>query len=115
MASSTRSTAPGTSSATSSREPRETSTSSPTRSTSSTTSTVVLALGSNLGDREYHLRRALHELRKVVRIVRVSRVHETEAVDAPAGSPAFLNLVLVGMTALPPLVLLAELLALEKR
>lgn len=74
-----------------------------------------MALGSNLGDREYHLRRALYELRSVVRIVRVSAIHETEAVDAPAGSPAFLNLVLVGMTALLPLPLLASLLAIEKR
>lgn len=91
------------------------STSSPTRSTSSTTSTVVLALGSNLGDRAYHLRRALHELGSAVRIVRVSSIHETDAVDAPAGSPPFLNLVLVGFTALSPSSLLAALLAIETR
>jgi 2-amino-4-hydroxy-6-hydroxymethyldihydropteridine diphosphokinase len=76
---------------------------------------VVLALGSNLGDREYHLRRALHELSALVRIVRVSTIHETAAVDAPAGSPPFLNFVLVGLTTLPPSSLLAALLALETR
>jgi 2-amino-4-hydroxy-6-hydroxymethyldihydropteridine diphosphokinase len=76
---------------------------------------VVLALGSNLGDREYHLRRALHELRSIVRVVRVSSIHETAAVDAPAGSPPFLNVVLVGITSLPPLSLLAAMLAIEKR
>lgn len=51
----------------------------------------------------------------MVRIVRVSTIHETAAVDAPAGSPPFLNLVLVGFSALPPSSLLAALLALETR
>ena len=90
------------------------STSSPTRSTSST-STVVLALGSNLGDRAWNLRRALYALRAVVNIVRVSTIHESAAVDAPEGSPPFLNLVLIGTTALAPAPLLAEVLDLEKR
>ena len=90
------------------------STSSPTKSTSSH-STVVIALGSNLGDREYHLRRALHALQSVVNIVRVSAIHETAAVDAPEGSPPFLNLVLIGVSASSPATLLSELLALEKR
>ncbi len=90
------------------------STSSPTRSTSSI-NTVVLALGSNLGDRAWNLRRALHALRSVVNIVRVSAIHESAAVDAPEGSPSFLNLVLIGTTALSPTSLLSELLAIEKR
>ena len=90
------------------------STSSPTRSTSST-STVVLALGSNLGDRAWNLRRALHAIRSVVNIVRVSAIHESAAVDAPEGSPPFLNLVIIGTTVLSPTSLLSELLALEKR
>jgi 2-amino-4-hydroxy-6-hydroxymethyldihydropteridine diphosphokinase len=90
------------------------STSSPTRSTS-TTSTVVLALGSNLGDRGWNLRRALHALRSVVNVVRVSAIHESAAVDAPEGSPPFLNLVLIGTTALSPTSLLSELLAIETR
>lgn len=47
--------------------------------------------------------------------MRVSSIHETAAVDAPAGSPPFLNLVLVGITSLPPLSLLAAILAIEKR
>ena len=92
------------------------STSSPTRSTSSTSAvTVVLALGSNLGDRAWNLRRALHALREVVNIVRVSTIHESAAVDAPEGSPPFLNLVLIGTTALSPAALLAKILALEKQ
>ncbi|MDP9193777.1 MAG: 2-amino-4-hydroxy-6-hydroxymethyldihydropteridine diphosphokinase [Acidobacteriota bacterium] len=92
------------------------STSSPTRSTSSTTSaTVVLALGSNLGDRGWNLRRAVYALRSAVNIVRVSAIHESAAVDAPQGSPPFLNLVLIGTTPLSPNSLLTEILAIETR
>jgi 2-amino-4-hydroxy-6-hydroxymethyldihydropteridine diphosphokinase len=50
-----------------------------------------------------------------VRIVRVSAIHETNAVDAPAGSPPFLNVVLVGITSLPPMEMLTEALAIERR
>ena len=57
----------------------------------------------------------MHALRKIVRIVRVSSVHETDAVDAPEGSPRFLNQVLVGFTTMRPEALLEELLAIEKR
>ncbi|HUP45870.1 MAG TPA: 2-amino-4-hydroxy-6-hydroxymethyldihydropteridine diphosphokinase [Thermoanaerobaculia bacterium] len=91
------------------------STSSPTRSASSTTEPVCIALGSNLGDRAWHLRRALHELGRVVRLVRISSVHETAPVDGPAGSPDFLNMVVTGLTRLPPHDLLRELLAIEAR
>ena len=78
-------------------------------------STVAIALGSNLGDRAYTLRRALDELRRIVHIVRVSSFHETEPVDAPAGSPRFLNAVAVGHTSLAPLELLAALQAIEAK
>jgi len=50
-----------------------------------------------------------------VRTVCVSTIEETEAVDAPPGSPRFLNLVIVGHTTLGPTALLAEMLALETR
>lgn len=76
---------------------------------------VVIALGSNLGDRRWHLSRALHALRSVVHVVRVSSFHETEAVDSPPGSPPFLNAVLLGYTSLSPLDLLDALLAIERR
>ncbi|HEX8251714.1 MAG TPA: 2-amino-4-hydroxy-6-hydroxymethyldihydropteridine diphosphokinase [Thermoanaerobaculia bacterium] len=77
--------------------------------------TVLIALGSNLGDRAYNLRRAIDELHRVIRIVRVSSFHETEPVDAPAGSPPFLNAVLIGHTTLAPLALLEQLHAIEAR
>jgi 2-amino-4-hydroxy-6-hydroxymethyldihydropteridine diphosphokinase len=78
-------------------------------------STVAIALGSNLGDRATTLRRAVHELRTVVHIVRVSSFLETEAVDAPPGSPRFLNAAVVGYTSLAPLELLDALQAIEAK
>jgi 2-amino-4-hydroxy-6-hydroxymethyldihydropteridine diphosphokinase len=76
---------------------------------------VVVALGSNLGDRALNLRRAVHELRGVMSVVRVSRMIETKPVDAPAGSPDFLNMAVSGWTHLPPLEFLRALLAIEQR
>jgi 2-amino-4-hydroxy-6-hydroxymethyldihydropteridine diphosphokinase len=76
---------------------------------------VVIALGSNLGDRRYNLRRAIHEIGSWIRIVRVSDVHETAAVDAPAGSPPFLNMALAGYTGLAPFFLLDELQSIERK
>ena len=76
---------------------------------------VVIALGSNLGDREYNLRRAVDHLRRAVLLVRVSSIHETAPVDAPAGSPPFLNMVVAGLAKLGPHDLMGELLAIEKR
>jgi len=78
-------------------------------------STVAIALGSNLGDRAYTLRRAIRELQRVVRVVRVSSFHETEPVDAPPGSPRFLNAVVVGHTSLTPLQLLKAMQSIERR
>jgi 2-amino-4-hydroxy-6-hydroxymethyldihydropteridine diphosphokinase len=75
----------------------------------------VIALGSNLGDRRYQLLRAIHALRSVMHVVRVSGIHETEPVDAPAGSPAFLNAVVAGYTDAAPEALLDALLAIEAR
>lgn len=78
-------------------------------------STFAIALGSNLGDRVYTMRYAIDELRKIVHIVRVSSFLETEPVDAPPGSPRFLNAVVVGYTALAPLQLLEAMQTIESR
>lgn len=77
--------------------------------------TVAIALGSNLGDRAWHLRRAIHELRGVVRVVRVSTFVETEPVDAPPGSPPFLNAVVLGTTRLAAGELLGALMEIETK
>ncbi|TAK80330.1 MAG: 2-amino-4-hydroxy-6-hydroxymethyldihydropteridine diphosphokinase [Dehalococcoidia bacterium] len=72
---------------------------------------VCLALGSNLGDREAHLRAAVEALRAGGVVVEaVSSLYETP----PWGvveQPAFLNAALVGVTSWPA----RELLALAKR
>ena len=77
--------------------------------------TVVLALGSNLGLRRYNLLRAVDSIRKAMTVVRVSSIHESAAVDAPPGSPSFLNLVLSGHSSWPAHELLGQLLDIETR
>lgn len=77
--------------------------------------TVIVALGSNLEPRRWYLRAAVDALSPFVRVVRVSRVHETEPVDAPAGSPRFLNMVVAGHTSLSPEALMRALLDIELR
>jgi 2-amino-4-hydroxy-6-hydroxymethyldihydropteridine diphosphokinase len=74
---------------------------------------VVIALGSNLGDRAWYLRRAVQELCRVMSVVRVSSIIETEPVDAPP--PRFLNMVVAGYTSRSPEELLDALLAIEAR
>jgi 2-amino-4-hydroxy-6-hydroxymethyldihydropteridine diphosphokinase len=74
---------------------------------------IYLALGSNLGDRLVNLRGAVAALPPVVTVQAESRVYETP----PWGytdQPAFLNMVLRGVTELQPLPLLAHLKQLER-
>ena len=71
-----------------------------------TTVTAYLGLGSNLGDRETHLRQALSLLGESVQIAAVSSVYETD----PWGyteQPAFLNMACCFRTSLAPNELLA--------
>jgi 2-amino-4-hydroxy-6-hydroxymethyldihydropteridine diphosphokinase len=76
---------------------------------------VLIALGANLGSRSLNLRRAIELLAPAVRVVRISGVDETEPVDAPPGSPRFLNMVVAGHTSLSPAALLEHLLAVERK
>jgi 2-amino-4-hydroxy-6-hydroxymethyldihydropteridine diphosphokinase len=73
---------------------------------------VFVALGSNLGDREGYLRRAVLELREAITIGRVSSLWLTQPVGL-SEQPAFYNAVLAGRTALAPRALLDELLRVE--
>src|SRR5689334_12129395 len=93
-----------------------TSTSCPTTSTSARSNvpaSVLIALGSNLGDRALFLRRAIYELQRVIHVVRVSSFIETDPVDAPP--PKYLNAVIAGYTDLSPTALLDALHAIEAR
>lgn len=76
--------------------------------------TVYLGLGSNLGDREAHIRDALRELERVMVLRALSSLYET----APWGlqdQPEYLNAVCVGETCLAPHALLMEIKAIERR
>ena len=75
---------------------------------------VYLGLGSNLGDRESNLRRALDMLGESVAIRTISSIYETE----PWGyenQPAFLNCACGGVTSLDPQGLLAAVKEVERR
>ena len=67
---------------------------------------LVLALGSNLGNRESNIEEAVSELENVIEITHLSTMHET----APVGGPKqgdYLNAVLIGESELTPHELLA--------
>ena len=74
---------------------------------------VYLSLGSNLGDREGYLRRAIALVGAAgARVLRVSSLYETEPLEA-TDQPRFLNLVVEAETELFPKQLLARLLKIE--
>lgn len=73
---------------------------------------AFLGLGSNLGDRESVLRRAVADLPDVVA---VSPLYETEPVGGPPGQADYLNLVVELDTELSPRDLLVLAHALEQR
>ena len=74
---------------------------------------VLIALGSNRGDRLRWLRAGVDALRSVVNVVRISSVYETAPVDAPP--PMFLNLAVAAITAKSANALLDDLHAIEQR
>jgi len=77
---------------------------------------VVVALGSNLGDREASLRKGVLSLEAVLQVDRISRVVETppwgESEEEPQGP--YLNVVVVGQSDLAPEPLLDTLLEVER-
>ena len=76
---------------------------------------VYLSLGSNLGDRAAHLRRALDELATAgIEVARVSPFYRTEPVDYRP-QPWFLNGVAEVRTELLPLRLLSTLQRIERK
>ena len=76
--------------------------------------TAYLGLGSNLGDREENLRKALSLLGESVEIIALSSVYETEPWGY-AEQPSFLNLVCGFWTSLSPPELLALVQEVERR
>ncbi|HHW12381.1 MAG TPA: 2-amino-4-hydroxy-6-hydroxymethyldihydropteridine diphosphokinase [Firmicutes bacterium] len=74
---------------------------------------IAVALGTNIGDREEHLRKARAELTVLLNNVVFSRVYESEPVGY-LDQPWFLNQVCVGETQELPLTLLYKFKMLEK-
>ncbi len=75
-------------------------------------SVVYIALGSNVGDREANLRRAVELLRAQLQITKISSIYETEPVDY-LDQDWFLNAVLEADTVLRPAQLLQLLRKIE--
>lgn len=68
---------------------------------------AVLALGSNLGESENTIERAVVDLREAgMRILRVSPLYRTAPVGGPAGQPDYVNAVIEVSTSLRPYELL---------
>jgi len=76
---------------------------------------VAIALGSNLGDREAHLRGAIGALQPAFSRLRVSAFYETEPVDVPAPAPMFLNAAATGESELSAPAVLDLLLTVEQQ
>lgn len=76
---------------------------------------AVVALGSNHGDRFGNLQGAVNALADTpeVEVVTVSSVYETVPVDAPDGSPNFLNVIVLADSTLSVATLLERALAVE--
>ncbi|MBI2897328.1 MAG: 2-amino-4-hydroxy-6-hydroxymethyldihydropteridine diphosphokinase [Deltaproteobacteria bacterium] len=74
---------------------------------------AIVGMGSNVGDREAHLRVALDAIRSLGSVVAVSDVFETAAVGPPQGP--YLNAAIALDTVLEPEALLGALLEIESR
>jgi len=75
---------------------------------------AVIALGSNLGDRELNIDSAVAEISKIIEVTHLSTYHETDPVGGP-DQPKYLNAVLIAESLLAPDELLKALLAIESR
>ena len=76
------------------------------------TQTVIIALGTNLGDRQANLETAVSALSPEVAVSARSRLYETAPMYV-TDQPAFLNMAVAGETDLDPQALLAHLKHLE--
>ncbi len=76
---------------------------------------VYVALGSNMGDREAFLEKAvkLIDSHPDIEISRISGIYETDPIGYTE-QPAFLNMAVAVQTSLPPLLLLRQLLQFEQ-
>ena len=73
---------------------------------------VVIALGSNLGDRKATLDSAVDALNQIISVTKVSSYIETDPIGGPE-QPDYLNAVLIGESDLEPTDLLLKMQAIE--
>lgn len=76
---------------------------------------VVIALGANLGDPRQQISRAIEEIRRVVKISKISSLYETAPFKVSDQQPNYINAVLIGDTELQPKALITELLSIENK
>src|SRR5712671_3303692 len=74
---------------------------------------VYLSLGSNVGDREDHLRGAITRLESIARVISVSSFYETEPIEV-TNQPWFLNCAVKVETTKMPKQLMAAILEMER-
>lgn len=74
---------------------------------------VVIALGANLGDPSKQISLAVDSLRDIMSITALSALYETEPFDVPDEQPMYINAVALGDSALEPIDLMNQLLAIE--
>ncbi len=79
-------------------------------------SICYLGIGSNMGNRRKNIKTAIAKIKKLAttRLVKSSRIIETEPVGGPPGQPKFLNACVKIQTNIPPRRLLANLKKIEK-
>ncbi len=75
---------------------------------------IILALGSNLGDRAANLSSAIKELNTIGEVVSVSHAYESDAWGFESTN-RFMNIVITFETSLAPLALLDEIQDIERR
>lgn len=75
---------------------------------------AVIALGSNLGNRELNIDSAVAELAKIIEVTNLSTNHETDPVGGPE-QPRYLNAILIAETQLDPHELLIAMLEIENK
>jgi 2-amino-4-hydroxy-6-hydroxymethyldihydropteridine diphosphokinase len=78
--------------------------------------TVYILMGSNTGDRERNLERAVHKIEIIpgLEVVATSAIYVSEAVDMEGENPSFMNQVVMADFAYTPKALLSELEAVER-
>lgn len=78
--------------------------------------TCYLGIGSNLGDRQKNIRLAIKKIKTLedTKVIKVSKLMETEPRGGPKNQPKFLNAALKIKTNTPPLILLSRLKKIEK-